>query len=117
MKAPFASRQAMMRSAMAGPTRGRVSRAATSAVLRLTRVARDRTPGGDLADDRDNDLLPVSDEPREVQLCLVGSITEATGGSHRVDRAIALAKFVESWPFHSAENVYEDRAAGERGRG
>ena len=54
---PFASRHSMMRCAIAGPIRGRVSSSAASAVLRFTRAvaapgAADRTPGGGLADRR-----------------------------------------------------------------
>ena len=117
VKRPFAARQARIRAAIAGPTRGRVSSVGSSAVLMFTFPPMAPTPpaveAGMLCPDRGHDdLLPIAEEAREIEARGVGRGSETTRGGHRIHRPIAIVQRVETRIGDLPENVHVDQRRG-----
>ena len=112
---PFASRHWMMRSAIAGPMRGRVSSCAASAVFRLTRPSparRGAPTAGAAPTARHEKLLAVAEWSCEVHRRLIGSGREAAGRRDGIDNPRTLAEHVQARGDHRAGDVDEDRCRG-----
>ena len=115
---PLASRQSMMRWASAGPMRGNVSSAATSAVFRCTvpsAVGPVEPPGTadggrrSLAHGEHHELLAVDHLTCEVHPRRIRLGGESAGRGHRVDHAGARPQLDEAGPHHRAEHVHQHR--------